>query len=102
MPNKQYERGVRFERERKRFWESLGYQVTRASGSHGFYDLVAIPKDNDGPVYAIQCKTADDYKVARKLASDFKKNPPLPRGRVKQTMEVKVMGRLQRFIIEVV
>lgn len=53
MPNKNYQRGRRFEYKIKNKLESLGFVVLRTSGSHGFADLVAL-KDNI--VYFMQLK----------------------------------------------
>ena len=57
--NKNYQRGVRFERELvKKFKASYYKIVTRAAGSHSFADVIAI--SNTGPymphIRVIQCK----------------------------------------------
>lgn len=48
-----YKRGIRYERKIKQELESEGYIVTRSSGSHGIFDIIAF---NDKHVRLIQCK----------------------------------------------
>lgn len=62
-----YERGRAFEYKRKEYYEGLGYIVTRSAGSHGSWDLTAVPKH--GLVLLIQCKIVDtraDYERMKK------------------------------------
>ena len=92
MPNPNYKMGRRFEYLRKRHWENKGYAVIRASGSHGVFDLVCIPRKNKGPVVCVQCKRTKDLAVARRLMRDFESNPPLPVGEHQQILEVGVTG----------
>ena len=49
-----YSRGARRERVAKAVLERAGYEVIRAAGSHGRYDLVAI---GNGKVKLIQVKS---------------------------------------------
>src|SRR3990167_406058 len=42
MPNKNYNRGVRFERELVKVLKAAGCEVTRSAGSHGKWDVVAV------------------------------------------------------------
>lgn len=91
-PNANYLKGVRFERERKQYYENLGYCVIRASGSHGKFDLVVID-DARGIVTLIQCKVTSDVGVARRLLDSFRSNPPLTLMKnIHQTLEIKVKG----------
>jgi len=47
MPNKNYNRGVRYEREMVNTARSLGGIAFRSAGSHSKYDVVVFfPKDN--------------------------------------------------------
>jgi Holliday junction resolvase len=56
-----YSRGADFERKTKAHLEAHAWCVTRAAGSHGMWDLVAIAP---GPVVAlIQCKR--DAKLSK-------------------------------------
>ena len=92
MSNKNYQKGVRFERERKAYYENLGRCVIRASGSHGKFDLVCID-DGRGVVTLIQCKVTNEMGTARRLLDSFRDNPPCrPMKNIHQTMEVKVTG----------
>lgn len=60
MPNRNYEKGRRYEYKIKKELEKQGYTVLRTSGSHGFADLVAVkPKE----IRFIQCKA---QKAAKK------------------------------------
>lgn len=60
MPNKNYVRGVRFEREVVSIFKKAGWEAIRTAGSHSPYDVILIKK---GPVEKIafvafvQCKT---------------------------------------------
>lgn len=58
MPNKNYLRGVAKERAAKKELEEQGAIVTRASGSHGVFDLVAFFPDR---TLAIQCKRFEEF-----------------------------------------
>jgi Holliday junction resolvase len=55
LPNRKYQKGVRFERKVKQFMESTGYTVLRAAGSHGVFDLACVT--DYGQVEFIQCKS---------------------------------------------
>lgn len=91
MPNKNYVAGRNFEYARKKVWESKGYVVIRASGSHGPYDLIAIKVRE--PVALIQCKRVRHEKDAYKIIRKFIKNPPLSTfGHYIQVIEVHVVG----------
>ena len=67
MPNKNYQRGRRFEWEVKKDLEKQGYAVMRTAGSHGAYDLIAIYDGTSLYVRFIQCK------VVKKLTDGVKK-----------------------------
>lgn len=76
MPNPNYRAGVAFERKVKKEWESGGWYVTRAAGSHGAADLICL-KPGELPV-VIQCKRVETMTAARKLISRFTEHLPLP------------------------
>ena len=44
-PNKNYQRGVRFERELVNVLKAAGCRVTRSAGSHGCWDVCAVATD---------------------------------------------------------
>ena len=77
MPNKNYLKGVRLERKAKAELEAQGYHVTRASGSHGLYDLIAVHPDY--PVRLIQIKTSKSSSKLDRMLRAFLKKPPLER-----------------------
>ena len=88
MPNANYRKGVRFERQRQRAWEMKGYTVLRTAGSKGAFDLVAIK--HNAPVELIQCKsTKGGEAVAQRLVAAFKLERPFIDSRYfHQTIEV--------------
>jgi len=93
MPNSNYERGVRFERERKAAWEEQGYVCLRTAGSHGFADLICVHPDK--PTVFVQCKVLSDgaEKQAYMLIRKFKQDPPIATSRYyRLCMEVKSMA----------
>ena len=64
MPNKNYERGVRFEREVQDIFRKHGYEAIRTAGSHSTFDVILVKysKRSDGVkkvahVAFVQCKT---------------------------------------------
>ena len=93
IPNANYQRGVRFERERlKHYREVMKHDVLRTAGSHGTWDLVSIDGAR-GIVTLIQCKVVSSASTARRLLSNFKAAPPYPpAANVHQVLEVKVTG----------
>lgn len=59
--NKQYDKGVRFEREVIQLLRKAGYTVARTKGSHGVFDLAAVKETehNSKQIWVglfIQCK----------------------------------------------
>lgn len=52
MPNKNYQRGVRYERK---IQSDIGMNSIRTAGSHGVFDVIAYNKD---VVRFIQCKAS--------------------------------------------
>lgn len=92
MPNPNYERGVRFEREVMTELEARGYAVIRASGSHGQFDVVGYRSDR--PVELVQCKVLKkgSKTEADRMTRNFALNPPLePSKYFHQVLEVKVL-----------
>ena len=91
MPNAGYAKGRRFEYERKKWWEALGYVVLRMAGSHGFADLVALDPTGAEPVQCIQCKVVRTDAEAKRLVKAFIQEPPLPTSiHFNQRIEVRV------------
>lgn len=78
MPNKNYQRGRRFEWQLKKDLEVEGYHVMRTSGSHGAYDLIAI-KDNLNKVVIrfIQCKVTKKATNVKALLAEIKQKTPV-------------------------
>ncbi len=93
MPNKNYQKGVRFERERIAYYRDImGHDTTRASGSHGNWDIITV-NARAGIVNLIQCKVCGSEATARRYLARFREHPPLtPMAYVHQTMECKVHG----------
>jgi len=61
--NKKYVKGRSFEYQIKKIFEKRGFNVMRASGSHGLFDLIAFKKNgNEIETIFIQTKT---YKKPR-------------------------------------
>lgn len=42
MPNRNYQRGVRFERDLVKLCKKCGLSATRSAGSHGLWDVSAV------------------------------------------------------------
>jgi hypothetical protein len=74
MPNRNYTRGRRLEWQVKKDLEKSGYSVIRASGSHGFADLIAV---SHGWIRFIQCKISKDKKVLTSLLKKLKNSSPI-------------------------
>lgn len=72
MPNPNYIKGVRFERDVMKALELKGFACTRASGSHSSWDVIAYRVDQK-PLF-IQCKVTNTPLVAKKLLKDFRDN----------------------------
>lgn len=89
MPNKQYQSGVRFEREVIKNRQMKGFQTIRASGSHGVYDIVCFMYGRK-PEF-VQCKVTSKESVAKKILKDFVENTESS-FYFHQTMSVKVKG----------
>lgn len=72
MPNRNYQRGVRFERDVMKVLTLKGFKVIRASGSHGEYDVVAY-KPEDKPLF-VQCKVVAKVVDGERLINSFKES----------------------------
>lgn len=59
MPNRNYQRGVRWEREIIKDAQSKGFKTIRASGSHGEFDVVCY---KDKEIMFIQAKVKKSTK----------------------------------------
>ena len=92
MPNANYRKGVRFERERQHHYESLGMDASRTAGSHGTWDVIATDFSR-GLVYHVQCKVVGSLSTAQRKLRAFQSAPPFPaRAGCYQVLEVKVKG----------
>lgn len=56
MPNSNYNRGRAYEYRAKKELEAQGYSVIRAAGSHGPFDLIAVPRTPGWLVRCVQIK----------------------------------------------
>lgn len=93
MPNANYQKGVRFERERLAYYRDvLKLECVRTAGSHGKWDLVAVdPKRSI--VHLVQCKVVQHRTAAERLLENHRNSPPVtPMTNIHQTLEVKVSG----------
>ena len=61
MPNQNYLRGVRFEREVMKIFKDAGFIVMRTAGSHSPFDVVLVKESKElkkiAHVAFVQCKT---------------------------------------------
>lgn len=101
MPNKNYQRGRRFEWEVKKDLESQGWIVVRTAGSHGLWDIIAF-RDIGGEIRArlIQCKVVQlkgSGAQIERLKKEFKANKVFPhyKGQFNQLLAVKIAGTKQ-------
>jgi Holliday junction resolvase len=93
MPNSNYNRGRRFEWELKRDLENDGFLVTRASGSHGVFDLIALKEEHDESIaWLIQCKVTKNKKSIPQLIKDFSNNLPFSQKAFTQKLAIKIIG----------
>jgi|TARA_Y100000310_G_scaffold157582_1_gene156989 Holliday junction resolvase len=60
MPNKNYIRGVRFEREIINLFKDNGFTAVRTAGSHSPYDVIVTKESEQSKkicfVFFVQCK----------------------------------------------
>ena len=83
--NRNYERGVRFERQLMADFKKEGYNVIRASGSHGLFDIVAFHFDNRH-IRFIQCKVKKDKKkYGNVINTEFRLHPNMHVDTMKST-----------------
>ena len=92
MPNKNYVNGRALEYQIMEEWREKGYEVIRASGSHGLYDVVAFRSDR--PVEFIQAKRVEDESTANRLLKSFT-DTTAPSKYFHQTIAVKIKGTKQ-------
>ena len=65
MPNKNYQRGVRLEREVMNIFKAKGYIAQRTAGSHSPFDVVLVKENKDKKicfVAFVQCKVKKKSK----------------------------------------
>lgn len=97
MPNKNYESGRRYEYALAKELRAARWDVIRASGSHGKFDLIAVSQDKPHTVMLIQCKVTASETVAKKLCADFRRKPPYNGAtHFVQVMSVKLPGGVRR------
>ena len=64
--NKNYQRGVRLEREVQQIFEAAGYETLRTAGSHSPWDVVLVKQIGSVKkicfVAFVQCKTKKEKK----------------------------------------
>lgn len=87
--NKQYQTGVRFERETIKRWEASGYRCIRAAGSHGEADVVAYSPGKT--VVLIQCKVVHTSNKVQSMINKYKKST-IKSDAYCQILSVKVKG----------
>ena len=88
-PNHNYNAGRNFEYKRRNFYKREKYEVIRAAGSHGLFDLMAF--DSDRPTLCIQCKRVEKRSHANRMLKQFRESPPLrPSRYFHQVLEVYV------------
>lgn len=93
MANLNYNRGRRFEWELKRELENDGFMVTRASGSHGTFDLIALREvKGKAEAWLIQCKVTKSKKGIPKLLKDFEDSLPFSQSAFTQKLAIKITG----------
>lgn len=93
MPNSNYNRGRRFEWELKRELEDDGFLVTRASGSHGVFDLIALKEHHGEPeTWLIQCKVTKNKKSIPQLIKEFESALPFSQKAYTQKLAIKITG----------
>lgn len=92
MANQNYNRGRRFEWELKRDLEADGFLVTRASGSHGVFDLIALREASSTDIWLIQCKVTKSKKSIPKLIKEFSESLPFKQGTFTQKLAIKITG----------
>lgn len=99
MPNRNYEKGRRFEYELADELREQGYDTCRTSGSHGKFDVIGIHPET-GNIILIQAKVTEEESEANRLIKAFRASPPyrpltLPKG-VHQRISVKVSRKGRR------
>lgn len=90
--NRNYEAGVRFEREVMKGFNEDGFLAVRTAGSHGPFDVIVIARD--GHVTFIQCKVVRSEAQAERLEEKWLKDPPIPpSSHCHQCLMVKVVRK---------
>lgn len=94
--NSNYRRGRSFEYLLKKDLESQGWTVTRASGSRGCYDLIALRENEQGEpqVALFQCKVCKTDKV-NPLIKQVRKTLLFKPESFDQFLAVKITGKKQ-------
>ena len=93
IPNANYQKGVRFERERLAYYRDvLKLECVRTAGSHGRWDIIAVDPKR-AIVHLVQCKVVQNRATAERLLANHRKSPPVtPMTNIHQTLEVKISG----------
>lgn len=95
--NRNYQKGVRLEREIVESYRSAGGTALRSAGSHSPIDVVGISKDS--VVDFVQCKVTESEAQAKRLCDAFQAAPPLPLGPYRQMLVVKVIRKGRKTVI---
>jgi Holliday junction resolvase len=90
MPNSNYIAGRKLEYTVMHDLEADGWLVSRASGSHGVFDLIALKPD--GQVRLIQCKLTKNEKEIPRLKREFVATLPFKQEIFLQQLAIKVRG----------
>jgi len=71
VANRNYTAGRSYEYKAKKVLEREGYTVTRAAGSHGKWDLIAVKEGSSEPVRCIQIKRTKTEAGVKQLFGKF-------------------------------
>ena len=99
MVNKHYLAGSNFERRVKKYLEDKDFYVARTAGSHGSFDLIAIPRNNVSEILLIQCKIRSPLKKEYDKLKEAKFGFT-DRQRFKFIMSYKIKGKLKFELLE--
>lgn len=80
MPNRNYERGARLEREVINIFKKHGYEATRTAGSHSPFDVIIWKKSEKLKkimfVAFVQCKTTKNLNLnPEALLKEYQEDP---------------------------
>lgn len=95
MPNRNYQRGVRFERQLVNELKALGCVASRTAGSHGKFDVVAVATD-----MTTACKVNKLFDWTSQTPKDtwFDWSVRFDRGRLERVCYVKVVRDCDQWV----